>query len=187
MAIELATLTDLKIMLDISGTSNDTKLTLIRDGVTTSIEQYIGRMLTYAQYTDIVRIGAISQTMIALKALPIESVDDINIVSDGADYSEDLEEDTDFLITNYGIKLLFKPLMSMINITYTGGYEETADVPDAIKRAALLQTVFEFSSGATTGATSISTEGGSVQYPKLGLLNEVKNLLNEYKHPFMVI
>jgi len=186
MSTDLVILADIKTMLDISGTAHDTKLTLIQDSVTQSIERYIGRILTYDEYTESVFVGSNATNLIPLEPLPIDSVSSLTVLYHGSDTSDTLTETSDFSITNYGIKLFSKITNSKLSITYTGGYA-TDDVPKAITRAALLQTIFEFSSGAATGATSVSSEGGSIQWPELGLLDEVKNLLNDFKHPFMLV
>ena len=65
-------------------------------------------------------------------------------------------------------------------IVYTGGI---TIVPDAMARAALLQTAYEFQSKDQIGAESVTTDGGSVSRPALGLLKEVKRNLEKYKHP----
>jgi hypothetical protein len=52
-----------------------------------------------------------------------------------------------------------------------------------MNRAALLQVAHEFQRKERIGSDSISTEGGTVTYPQLGLLAEVKKRLNQYIHP----
>ena len=60
-------------------------------------------------------------------------------------------------------------------ITYTGGLTV---VPAELTRAALLQTVYEYQNKDSVGLENISNQGGSVTKPEIGLLKEVKQILN---------
>ena len=69
-----------------------------------------------------------------------------------------------------------------VSVVYTGGYAND-EVPEGLNRASLLQTVYEFQGRDHLGAESVSSDGGVVQRPELGLLKIVKGLLDNYKHP----
>jgi len=180
MTIELVSFADIKAVIDLedAAITDYPGLSPIRDNVVFAIESYLSRLLLSAEYTESFNI--VSKTnIISLKSLPIASVSSVVITQQGD--SESLSEDDDYIMTDYGLLLLSQTSMSVVAVTYTGGYS-VSNVPNAIKRAALLQTVYEFQTKDNIGATSVSTEGGSVQTPELGLLKEVRRLLDPYKH-----
>jgi len=182
MTIELVSYDDLKSLLGLTEVAiiNYPALGLIRTSVTSAIEEELDRLFEPIERTETIYIGQFLQSMIPLPAIPISAVDSV-IITIGTD-SESYTEDEDYEVTDYGLRL-FNPLSrAKIVVVYTGGLTE---VPDAIARAALLQTAYEFQSKDQVGATSMSTDGGSVSRPELGLLKEVKRLLKNYKHPLL--
>ena len=185
MSIELVSLSDLKTMLDIQTTKNDAKLTLIRDGVTATIEQFIGRELEFKTRTEKISVGIHFKRMISLKALPVDDIGSITLQYNTDTESETLSEN-DYTITDYGVELGYGVKNCQLTIEYDGGYF-AADVPSQIGRAALLQTCFEFNSSVNVGATSVSNSGGSVRYPNFRLLFECRQILESLKHPFMLV
>ena len=77
-----------------------------------------------------------------------------------------------------------------IKVIYTGGYEElydgteyVLDVPDDLKRACLMQAVFEFRRRRDLGLLSVTTPDGSISKNTAAeLLPDVKKSIMEYKN-----
>ena len=183
MSVELVTYADIKNFLGLEQASIDSypALGVIRESVTSAIEEYLGRDLESKERSETIRIHAPTSTaMIHLRAIPISSVSSVSVTILGD--SESYTEDDDYEITGYGLRLFSKVNHAKVAVTYTGGYADD-DVPEAISRAALLQVVHEFQSKDQLGAESVSTEGGTVSRPPLGLLKEVTRMLNKYVHP----
>lgn len=174
--MELTSFENLKHILNLDGDeiAEYPGLEIIRDSVVSAIESYVGRYLENKERTESFCLASDS-CMIGLKGLPMTTIPSA-ITLDGEDVSE-------YVITNYGIRLTDKPTAhSLFSCTYTGGYSV---IPSDLERAALIQTVYEFQNKEHMGAESVSTEGGSVSRPALGLLREVRRLLDPYKHPLM--
>ena len=180
MSIELVPYEDLKNLLGLEETSISSypALELLQESVLAAIESYIGRTLTEDTYTEDVFIGNAPISMIHLKSLPVASV--TSVTSSYLGTTETLTENSDFVIDQFGIRLLYNVRLVKLTIVYSGGLEETNDL---FKRAALMQTVYEYQGKEQIGASYTSNEGGSVTRPELGLLKEVKRVLNSEKHP----
>lgn len=183
MSIELVSYSDLQDLLDLEGTviTDYPSLSVIRESVTFAIEEYLGRQLESKSRTDTLYVENLPTSMIYLPAIPVSSV--TSLVVTWSDDTETYTEHNDYEITGYGLKFYSGVSNVSIAITYTGGI---STVPDAIERAALLQTAYEFQAKDQIGAESVTTEGGYVSRPALGLLPEVKRMLNRYKHPLMM-
>ena len=180
MTIELVSYADLKSLLGLEEAliTAYPDLSLIKDSVVTAIESYLDRDLDYGEYQDNQFFNK-ATAYIKLNALPIESVESVIVKQSGE--ATTLTAD-DYMIMNYGLFLYSPSDLSSVSIEYTGGYADD-DVPTPIKRAALIQTTYEFQSKDHIGASSVTNEGGSVQRPEIGLLKEVRRLLDRYKHP----
>jgi hypothetical protein len=183
MAIELVTYAALKALmaLENAAITDYPALDEIRDSVTSAIEEELDRLLESKERTETIYVGSFNQAMLRLSAVPIASISSVTVTS-GIN-SDTYDEHDEYEITKYGIRLLSSIANVKIVIVYTGGI---STVPDAIARAALLQTAYEFQAKDHIGAESVSTDGGSVSRPALGLLKEVKRLLNKYKHPLAI-
>jgi hypothetical protein len=184
MAIELVSYDDLKDLLDLEedAITGYPSLSIIRASVTSAIEEYLGRELESKSRTDTLYVEGTPTSMIYLPAIPVTSV--TSLVVTWSDDTETYTVNNDFEITGYGLKFYASVSNVSIAITYVGGM---STVPDAVKRAALLQTAYEFQSKDQIGAESVSTDGGYVSRPPLGLLPEVKRILNRFKHPLMMV
>jgi len=180
MTIELVSYSDLQNLLSLEDVTitGYPSLEVIRDSVTGAFEAYTGRLFDPIARTVTQYINKFSLYMISLPALPISSVASVAVTIAGD--SETYTEDSDFEITGYGLRLFSGIQNGKIVITYTGGL---TTVPADLNRAALLQIAYEFQSKDQIGAESVSTVGGSVSRPALGLLSEVKRILDNYKHP----
>lgn len=182
MALELVSFASLKALLDLTDAAitDYPALDLIRTSVTSAIEEYVDRLLEEEERIETIYAGRFKVGMIRLPAVPITSVSSVTVTIGEDD--ETLTEHEEYEITNYGIKLFAPIVLAKIVIVYTGGIED-ADVTASMARAALLQTAYEFQSKDQVGATSITTAGGNVNRPALGLLKEVQRMLVKDKHP----
>ncbi len=181
MTIELVSFTDLKKLMDLTkDTIGDyPALEVLRDSVVAAFEEETGRLFENIERSTTIYIGNSPTAMIALPGLPVSEVSSLVVTI--SETSETYTEFDDFEITRYGVRLLASVRNSKIAITYTGGLPDT--IPTGIARAALLQTVYEDQAKTQIGAESVTTEGGTVDRPALGLLKEVRRLLKSHKHP----
>ena len=180
--IELVTFAELKTLLDLDGTTiaEYPALALLQTSVLSAIESYIGRLLTSEERTNTLHIGGTSTSIIPLPGIPIASVASVTASSQGSD--SDFEENSDYVIDSFGIRLLHKIQITKLTIVYTGGLTETNG---NLKRAALMQIAYEYQGKEQIGASYTSNEGGSVTRPELSLLKEVRRILDGEKHPLM--
>jgi len=173
MAVELVSFDECKGLLGLVKNQSDyPDLHIIRESVVASIEAYTRRRFSckHRQYNFFVMCP---QKMIELAAIPLKTVAKVEVNGEAVGYK----------ITCYGI-LLDKPIKEKnLVIDYVGGISE---VTPQLKRAALLQTVYEYQNKENIGVTSISNDGGSVTIPELSLLKEVKQLLIDFIHPYPV-
>jgi len=186
MTLELVTFNKVKDFLQLEREeSSYPELAIIAPSVVSAIENFIGRFLEQKERTEEFLIGSIATRFIDLKGIPIVSVSSASVTELGD--SDTLTENEDFIISNGGIELLYTSFKRCkVSVTYTGGYAAD-NVPEDIQRAALLQTVYEYQSKDYVGASSVTTEGGSIQRPPIGLLKEVRRLLDNYKHPAQIV
>ena len=182
MTIELVSFADLKTILSLekSAIGDYPDLMLLRDSVTYAIESYLSRSLESNTYTETLYQDRAAH-MISLKAIPLSSVTSVTVTQAGVDTVLDSDS---YEITDYGILIDAETDTERCKIVtvYAGGYL-AANVSPIIKRAALLQTAFEYQSKDNIGAEFVSNSGGSTQKPELGLLAEVQRLLSPFKHP----
>lgn len=171
MATELIAFQALADLLGLEQTEDKyPKLTLIQESVVDAFEEYTGRSFDNDTYKESLTPMSPS-SMMPLKALPVASVAQVTL--DGT-------ATTDFKIRIYGIQLGAKVDNKEIVVDYVGGLET---VPKQIKRAALLQTAYEFQNSDNIGASFVSNEGGTVTVPEISLLKEVRKLLATERHP----
>ncbi len=180
MAIELVSFADLKKLLDLedAAITDYPALDVLRTSVTAAFEAYTGRLLESTSRAETIYIGSFGTTMLKLKAVPITSVTSLVVTISETD--ETYTEHDDYEKAAYGLKLLAKVVNCSIAITYTGGI---STVPSDLARAALLQTAYEFQSKDHIGSEKVTTEGGSISRPPLGLLKEVRRILDKNMHP----
>jgi len=180
MAIELVTYASLKALLDLKEATivDYPTLSLLQSSVTSAIEEYLSRLLESKERTETIFIGSTKRSMISLPAIPVTTIASVTVTIEGD--SETYDENDDYEITEYGIRLFGQLRRAKIVVVYTGGI---TDVPDSLARAALMQTAYEFQSKEQIGASSVSTEGGSVQRPDLQLLPETKRMIQGLIHP----
>jgi len=180
MSIELVSFANLKSFMNLADAAitDYPALGVIRDSVTAAFENHTSRLFEEIERTQTIFIGRCVTSMISLSGVPVASVSTVTVTIGGDD--ESYTEDDDYEITSYGIRLFSELKNSKIVVVYTGGLSA---VPMDIARAALLQTVHEFQSKDQIGAESVSTDGGTISHPPLGLLKEVRRILRQYIHP----
>jgi len=180
MAIELVSYANLKSLLDLedAAITDYPALNVLRDSVTSAFEAYTGRLFESTSRSETIYIGASATTMLKLEAIPISSITSLTVTV--SETTETYTDHDDYEITAYGLKLLSSVSNCTIAITYTGGI---STVPDNLARAALIQTAYEFQGKDQIGSDSVTTEGGTISRPALGLLKETKRLLDQNMHP----
>lgn len=167
---------DLASMLDLTKDSIDEypSLKVLVSSVYVAIESYLSRTLEFDTYTESVDVR---NRLIPLKAFPISNVVTVVIQSDSTNYAESCTK-------KYAHIMLPKEVEAYVTVVYSGGYEEA---PDPIKRAALLQVLHEWQRKDQIGAENVTNDGGSVIWPELGLLKEVRRLLDPFVHPIKYV
>lgn len=171
--MELVSFEQLSAILGLSKDESDyADLEIIKESVVAMFEDYTHRKFDEDSYSESVYTGPVNTAMVPLDAIPVKNVSSVTI---------DDVETTAYKITTYGIELASKVTNSKIDISYVGGIET---VPGNLNRAALLQTVYEYQNKNSIGIEVVSNQGGSVVKPELGMLKEVKSLLNSLIHPF---
>lgn len=169
----LTSFTDMAQLLDLNQASLDDypQLSFVMTSVDDAIQTYLKRTLEQDAYTETKFMYGDSK-MLALKAIPIVSVSAVVVDNVTIDPSW-------VTITPYGL-LFGYAVAGFVTVEYTGGIDE---IPGGLKRAASLQAAYEYQNIDHVGAETVSNEGGSIQRPALGLLREVKRMLNEHVHP----
>ena len=173
MAIELVSFDTLKPLLDLNDTEKDyPDLTLIQESVVTSLEDHTHRTFSEDNYEEELFTGGMPTKMIPLLAIPISSITEVTI---------DGEVTDDYEIRNYGIEMGRTITNQTVKVTYAGGI---IDVPAGLERAARLQTMYEYQHKTSIGLEIVSTPGGTITKPEVGMLKEVKKLLQKHMHPY---
>lgn len=178
MAIVLAEFADVKALLTLQGATEDSypKYQLIAPLVQAAIVDYLGVTLDQADGAETYLVGLEPERLVPLKRLPIATINSVTV--DGV-------ATTDYTATQWGVRLGSPVSDATVVVDYDGGYTETPDtVPPALRRAAVYQTAYEMQSSDQIGAVSLSTDGGTVSRPELGLLKETRRSLAPYIHPF---
>lgn len=160
--------------LGISDYSEDLALQFLALRVDHGINEYCKRDFTYGQTEEIYTVHG---PIICVLRLPIESIESVSI--DGESLTTD-----QYKIISKGIVLKTKEYTigsSVVDITYTGGFQT---LPTVIDVAATLQLAHEYQRHGHIGASSVSNDGGSVNYPELSLLKEVKNMLSRFRNGY---
>jgi len=184
MALELVTFDDLASLLKLTDAAitDYPALEVINDTMISAFERYLGRDLNKEDRTVIVWANDFKKKMIMLKAIPISSITSVTLKYGGDTDTESLEEDDDYFITEYGIKLFSSIRNAKLTIVYNGGIAAVSEEPN-LNRAALYQIGYEFQTKDWIGSESVSTEGGNVTRPELSLLKEVKRMIKSSTHP----
>jgi len=174
MAIELVSFDELAPILGLGKTeTNYPDLTIIQESVVAMFENHVDRIFKKSSHVEDLFLYS-NTRMLPLKGLPVIAI--TSITEDGVTLGVDT-----YGLRPYGVELNDKKNGVTIQLSYTGGF---TSVPADLKRAALLQTVYEYQNKNSIGLEVVSTNGGTVSKPQLGMLKEVERLLNKYVHPF---
>ena len=175
--MDLVEFETIKNLLGLSSSSETAypDLAIIIESVNLGIEDELGRLLDRKERTETLMVGVTPTRFVDLLGLPIVSIAEVTV--DGEVLSSDA-----YAATPAGIRLATAVKEVDVVVTYTGGILTSA-IPPALQRAAMLQVAYEYQNKENIGASSISTEGGSVQIPALQLLPIVVKLISGYKHP----
>lgn len=173
--IKLISYEDLQDLLGISGgeIQDYPALGLLRDSVAMALEEFTGREFEQIERTEEIIISSVPVKMIYLSAIPISSVSSVTDEDGNA---------VSYRKQKYGISLDGSISDNILTVVYTGGFTENS-VPNGIKRAALIQTAYEYQSKNHIASETVSTEGGTVSRPALQLLPMVRRLLTKHIHP----
>jgi hypothetical protein len=173
----------MKVFLDKTDTTHDALLDVIIDQVSARIETELNRKLTKQVRTEFFNGG---MRYYYLSAYPIDSGTLPVIKVDGTTKTKDSDYwvwDEEGLIQFQTAPSASKP--QIVEITWTGGYTETAgvlSVPDDLARAALMQGSFDFRRRIDLGSSSVGMPDGSVSVQSpASLLDEVKKIIQTYR------
>lgn len=156
-----------------SSISHYPRLEYIISSVYSAIEIYTQRILEFGNYSYSSKNH--QSRMVKLDAIPITSVEVIDNYT-----SITLEEETDYEITDYGIRLLNKT--SNLTVNYSGGFTNLT-VPDNFKRAAYYQIQSEYMKRDSLDGSYLNNYGGSIRRPPIELLGITKSTLDSVRHP----
>lgn len=178
--MRLASLDDLKIFLEISKIDHDPLLEIMLDSVSTRIERFLNRNLEKLQRVEYFNPG---KRRYSLSSFPVDLSASFSVVCDGTAKTKD----TDYWVWSDSGLVEFSTTPTASNpqsiaITYTGGYALTADLPDSVKLATIMQTAFTFKRRRDLGLSSVSLPDGSVAVNNpTKLLPEVVDILRMYR------
>jgi len=187
---ELVTFDELKTRLKLKEyplLSDYPDLESIKTSVEQAIKSYLSSEICYGTYVERVTTSVYASNLISLHGLPIKSLTSISAIA--GSYQSDLDvsevEDVSNFSVRYGwLESKIEIPSLQIDVTYIGGFET---IPDALHRAALVQTMWEYQTKHDLGSTKKSTVGvqgtTSIDRPEFGLLTEVKRLLSDYINP----
>ena len=191
----LVSVDDVKTFLEKSDTdtTHDALIGLIIEYVSGRIEEFLNRNLSKEYRTSTFDA---KRRKFYLSAYPIEVGSSVTVTLD----TDEQTEDEDFFVWyDKGlVEFAFQPAYiepKQVSISWIGGYAVTtvsvastsknilADVPDGIKFAALLQSVFVYRTRLHVGDSSVTLPNGGMNTFLGDLLPEVKNILLMYRKP----
>lgn len=195
----LATLTQLKAHLGISGTTDDAKLTRILAGVEMAIARHCRRVWAQANGFDEATVTEvltpISPGTTLLSVFPVVSVTSVKEDADRLFTDAALVEDTDYLIDKqsgilHRLDASWPRGQMVVKAVYVGGYESAGAshvsghyaMPADLTSAAIIQAAFEYKRSGQEGIASMAAGGGNVtMYQPEGLLPGVKKLIEPFR------
>lgn len=183
--MRLISLDDVKKFLEkeTSDSKHDALLQMVIEHVSQRLETAMNRELKEEERTEYFPAGG---KVFSLPAYPVDLSQTLTVKVWGAEKTKDV----DFYINpKTGVIEFFSstgtPRPGQVEVTWTGGYEEKAEVlevPDDMARACLMQVVFEFKNRDSLGYSSVSMPDGSVAvYRPAELLPEVKAICRQYR------
>lgn len=178
--MKLASLSDLKVFLENPKSEHDPLLAILLDAVSVRIERFLNRNLEKLQRVEYFNPG---KRRYFLSSFPVDLTAAFTVVCD----SVTKVKDTDYWVWSDSGMIEFSSTPAASNpqsivVTYTAGYAITADIPDAIQLATIMQTAFVFRRRKDIGLSSVSMPDGSVSVNNpTKLLPEVVDILRMYR------
>ena len=175
MSIALADFDKIVSLTGLKKTESDyPAIEVIQLMVCTSFENYTRRLFEVVKRVEVITLCG-GERMIPLKGIPIKTVSFVRV---------DSVETEEYKLMPYGILLTTPPANDFyVEVEYKGGY---SSIPEDIANAALLQVVFDWQQKESIGVKSVSTSGGTTSKDSVGMLYQVKDILNNHVHPFPV-
>lgn len=176
----LASLTNVKLFLEITHTTHDTLLTLLLTQISKRVETFLNRNMEKAERTQYFNAG---RKYYFLPAYPIDSEATLTVTDDGTVQTVD----DDYFVWHEDGMIEFDTTPTrtdpkQIAITWTGGYADADAVPADIQMATIMQVAFIFRRRKDIGLNSISLPDGSISVnAPTELLPEVKAVLKSYR------
>lgn len=189
----IVTLDEARQNLGIEDTRDDAALARTIAGLEGRFEDHLRRLLARCEgQVDTMDGGG---RWLFLRRFPVETVTEVRIDAAQNWGDETIVDATDVRLNAERGYLAYGPCgvpwpagVCNIRVTYTGGYVpagQTAGtgqhaMPEAIRRALLLQLGFEWRNKNNLGAASVSAQGASVALAPAKLLPEVEDALAPY-------
>ncbi|KKN14946.1 hypothetical protein LCGC14_0991050, partial [marine sediment metagenome] len=138
MAFELVSYADLKKLLTLTDAAitDYPPLEVINDSMVSVFEAHMGRKLEKVARTETFYVLGFPRKQVKLVGVPVASVASVTVTQSGIDTTFD--ENEEFDITNYGLRLWVAVKNVKIVVTYTGGLALVTEEPN-LNRAALYQ------------------------------------------------
>lgn len=177
----LATLADLKTYLGIAVTTADAELTRMLVMASTVVEQFLGRTLTQAAFTER-RSGACTDVL-SVRNGPVTAVASLTIdgeaisASDGTSAGYYFQDDEIYLLGG----LRFNSGRKNILLTYTGGY---TTIPADIAHATIEIAAQAYREKEWVGYQSKSLAGETVAFTRSGLPDSARLALQPYRRMY---
>lgn len=191
----IVTLSEMKAELGLTDTTDDAALTLWMAALDGRFDSFLNRTLARSAAAEEIFDGG--GKMLLLARFPVESVASINV--DGAAlWAADTLLDADAYRLNktrgriyYGTSgdIAWPAGRQNIRVIYAGGYVGAGELPaagqtampEAIRRAYLMQCGFEWRNRSHLGQASVSAQGAGINLAPAKLLPEVETILEEFK------
>lgn len=194
MSLHIVTLAEMKAELGLADTADDAVLTRWMEGLQGRFDEHCRRGLL--RTADIEEIHNGGDTYLFLSRFPVESVASVHL-SAAQDWSaaNALESDA-FLVNKQRGRLMLAGFGNRwpegeqnIRVSYTGGFVAAGStptagqtaMPEALRRAFVLQLGFEWRNRANLGKTGVSGQGLTLDISPAKLLPEVEDALATFR------
>jgi len=191
----IVTLSEMKAELGLSDTTDDALLTQAMAALDGRFDSFLNRIL--ARGINVIEYFDGGGRTLLLARFPVESVTSINVDADAVWGAATLLGSTDYRLNKLRGRIVFGADGSEswptgyqnIRVVYTAGFVAGGEIPpagqsampEAIRRAYILQCAFEWRNRTHLGQQSVSAQGGSINLAPAKLLPEVQDILNEWK------
>lgn len=187
MGYDLVRFAVLKDVLTLSAAAytNYPSFSQLHEALKGRFEEFLGRGLENTSRTETVTLGLVPTRLVPLRGVPVGTVSSVTVAT--VNGTATLGTGDYRIIPGYGLRLAQEWSEADITVAYTGGAITSSSYPQgtyaALERAGLMQLIHDNDQREHMGATSVTTEGGTVTRPELGLLREVRETLQFFRHP----